>query len=93
MMRGGVILITALCTIFFLKKKLKKYHYFGCLIVLIGITMVGISNFAFSSGQDSKWPASTVAIGMVLLILSLFTNGILFVSEEKLFEMFYMEPF
>ena len=55
--------------------------------------MVGISNFAFSSGQDSKWPASTVAIGMVLLILSLFTNGILFVSEEKLFEMFYMEPF
>lgn len=29
---------------------------------------------------------------MILLIASLFTNGILFVSEEKLFDIFHMEP-
>lgn len=30
---------------------------------------------------------------MMLILLSLLSNGVLFVSEEKLFSIYYMHPF
>jgi len=47
MLRGGVIVITALFSVFFLKKKLKRHHYIGCTMAIIGITVVGSVNFIF----------------------------------------------
>lgn len=43
-MRGGVILSTALCTRFFLKEPLKKRERWGCGIATLGITIVGIDS-------------------------------------------------
>ena len=88
MIRGGTILTTAFFTICFLKRKLKKYHYLGCFLSLVGVTIVGVTNFAYGSGHSSPYPTSTVNIGIFLLVLSLFSQGIQFVSEEKLFEVY-----
>jgi drug/metabolite transporter (DMT)-like permease len=50
MLRGGVIVVTALCSHFILKKPLQKYQIIGCGFAILGITLVGISNFPpFSS--------------------------------------------
>lgn len=84
---------TAILSKFVLKMQLKRNHYTGCLIAIIGILLVGVSNVVFaphssSSDTDSK----LVIIGYILIIASLFTNGLFFVSEEKLYQAYHLEP-
>ena len=47
MLRGGVIVITAIFSILFLKRKLYVHHLIGCLGAVAGIAIVGVSNFIF----------------------------------------------
>ncbi len=49
MLRGGLILFTALFSKIFLKKTLYAHHYIGCILAIVGITVVGVSNFAFGN--------------------------------------------
>ena len=44
MMRGGTILSTYLFTLLLLKKQSKKQKIVGCLIVLLGVIIVGVVN-------------------------------------------------
>jgi len=81
MIRGGVVLVTALFSVLFLKKKLYLHHYIGCVAVIIGIGVVGSSNYIFPEAGAS--PNETWAL--LLLLLSLLFNGVFFVSEEKIF--------
>ncbi|EGR31767.1 nucleotide-sugar transporter, putative [Ichthyophthirius multifiliis] len=92
MLRGGVILVTTLFTIFFLKKKLQLFNYIGCSLAVIGVGIVGLSNLVFKNSNDQK-DTSKAAVAMGLILISLITNGILFVSEEKLFSKYYLHPF
>ena len=48
MLRGGVIVTTAVFSKFFLKMVPKKNHYFGCAFAILGIIIVGISNVVFA---------------------------------------------
>ncbi|EAS07726.3 nucleotide-sugar transporter (macronuclear) [Tetrahymena thermophila SB210] len=94
MLRGGVILITALFTVVFLKKKLYQHNYIGCALVVVGIGLVGASKYIFpSSNSNSNNNSAMSNISIILILVSLFTNGILFVSEEKLFSKYYLHPF
>lgn len=52
MLRGGVILITALFSKLFLKKTIYKYMLYGCAFVFIGIALVGSSAVIFP--EESK---------------------------------------
>ena len=56
MLRGGVIVVTAIFSVVFLKKKLTKSQVFGCATVVLGISLVGMSNFIFpmSNSEDSS---------------------------------------
>lgn len=93
MVRGAVILITALFSVIFLKKKLFKHHYIGCGLVFVGVGLVGVANFAFpSSSQGSTVSTDMQIIAISLVVISLFFNGTLFVSEEKLFSKFIIDP-
>jgi len=65
----------------FLKKKLYNHHYFGCLLVVIGIGLVGASSYIFPSKETKE----NKSWAMILIIVSLIFNGVLFVSEEKIF--------
>ena len=55
MMRGGAIVTTFIFSIFFLKVKIERNMIIGSAMALIGVTVVGASNMAFSdSGSDSS---------------------------------------
>lgn len=54
MMRGGVILVTALFSKCFLKKTIYKHMILGCGVVFLGIGLVGSSNFIFPESSDNS---------------------------------------
>lgn len=61
MLRGGVILVTALFSKCFLKRIIYKHMILGCALVFIGIGLVGSSGFAFPEKDDGEddGPSST----------------------------------
>ncbi len=79
-MRGGSIVTTFIFSILFLKIKVMKNQIFGAFLALLGVAIVGFSNKFFSdnSGDDDQNAALQI-VGYLLIILSLFTNGFLFV--------------
>lgn len=52
MLRGGVIVTTAIFSKFFLRMVPKRNHYFGCAFAILGILIVGASNIIFSPKSD-----------------------------------------
>lgn len=53
MMRGGSIIFTAIFSKWFFSKNFMPYKYLGLFLVIIGLVLVGLSNFLFVS-SDSK---------------------------------------
>jgi len=51
--------------------------------VVLGITLVGTCALVNHPKTDAR--SSDVGLGITLILVSLITNGILFVSEEKIF--------
>lgn len=47
MLRGGVILVTAIFSKCFLKRTIYKHMVLGCALVFLGIALVGSSGFIF----------------------------------------------
>lgn len=62
MMRGLIVVITALMSIIFLGKKQYRHHWTGIGLILTGVFIVG---FASVSGDSSD---STSVLGLILLI-------------------------
>lgn len=97
MLRGGVVLVTAAFTVIFLKKPLFKHNYVGCVFVVIGIACVGMSKYIFppasSSSSDDDDSSSMATVAIILVLISLISNGVHFVSEEKIFLKYHIHPF
>lgn len=87
MLRGGVPVVTAGLSIIFLKKVLSKAQYVGLSLSVLGITIVG--TYGYLTGQHSN---SNVLIGLICVLLSLFTTGIQFVIEEKILAVNHIHP-
>ena len=79
MLRGGVIIVTCLFTIFFLKRKIRNYQWFGVVLVFIGVFLVGLA-----SQNDGE----TQIFGILLLLLSLLFSGFQFVYQEKILDQY-----
>lgn len=54
MMRGSILLFTALFAIFYRHKKLHVVDWMGVIITIVGITIVGISSIFNDSSDDSE---------------------------------------
>jgi drug/metabolite transporter (DMT)-like permease len=52
MLKGGTIILTAIFSVLFLKRKLKSYHYIGIILTVMGVTIVGLSSFLISGEDD-----------------------------------------
>jgi len=63
MMRGLIVVITALMSILFLGKKHYRHHWTGIVLILTGVFIVG---FASVSGDSSD--SGTSFLGLILLI-------------------------
>lgn len=69
MLRGGIVIITALFSKIFLKRILYKHNYLGIVLVIVGISIVGGANFLFpASSNTSTVSEKETAIAIVLLI-------------------------
>ena len=83
MMRGTIVLVVAIFSVIFLKRKLYIHHWIGVSLVIIGVTLVGIASQVFKEGTTK-----TSVVGIILLLASQIMGGCLFISEEKLLSKF-----
>jgi drug/metabolite transporter (DMT)-like permease len=88
LLRGSIILYTALLSVMFLGRRLEAQHVTGLLITLIGLTLVGIS--AYFEAPDnilgifiSETPSAAI-VGIGLTVASQFCSAIQMVVEESL---------
>lgn len=79
MLRGGVIIITCLFTILFLKKYPKNYQWLGVGLVFLGVFLVGLSS---QLEKDSSDVVETKVLGIIMLLVSLVFSGFQFVYQE-----------
>jgi len=89
MMRGGAPIITAFLSIIFLKKVLSKAQYLGLSMAVCGITIVGVTTFLETKGDDNN---NNIVFGILCCLGSLFTTGIQFVVEEKVLATNHIHP-
>ena len=69
MLRGGVIVLVAIFSVTILKRKLYGHNFLGIFLVIIGVTMVGLSAILNNSGDDSN--SSNQGLGVALIAGSL----------------------
>eukprot|EP00161_Ancyromonas_sigmoides_P013541 TRINITY_DN3491_c0_g2_i1.p1 TRINITY_DN3491_c0_g2~~TRINITY_DN3491_c0_g2_i1.p1 ORF type:complete len:442 (-),score=241.54 TRINITY_DN3491_c0_g2_i1:80-1291(-) len=81
MLRGAVIIFTAAFSIIFLKRKLFVIHYAGCLVVLLGLILVGLSNVLYKDAGDSN--ASNPLVGDLMIVAAQVIAAAQMVIEEK----------
>jgi drug/metabolite transporter (DMT)-like permease len=67
MMRGTIVIITALMALIFLKKKQYSHHWASLASIFIGVFMVGLSSLIYKPEGNSD---STSALGIILVIVA-----------------------
>ena len=89
MLRGLIVVITAILSVTILKRKLYRHHYVGCTLVFFGVFIVGLSSVLFEkSSSDAKSPI----VGLILLLISQIFGGLLYIAEEKFLGQISVEP-
>lgn len=88
MLRGMKVLVTALLSILFLKKKLYRHHWTSVGVIFLGLILVGIAVLTGSSSQGIE----TSPLGVVILLLATVFSSCLYVVEEKLLGSYTLDP-
>lgn len=78
MMRGGVIITTFLFSVVLAKQKVIREQLIGTGSALVGILIVGGVNTIYSTNSDEANGFLEI-VGYILIVVSLFTNGLFFV--------------
>eukprot|EP00055_Hartaetosiga_balthica_P009926 m.40880 g.40880 ORF g.40880 m.40880 type:complete len:379 (+) comp6957_c2_seq1:53-1189(+) len=89
MLRGAVVIFTGLLSKFWLKNKLKNYHWLGMVFVLIGLVCVGL---AAMLGGSSGTQARNPLIGDVIIICAQVIVAVQMVVEEKFVGKYEVPP-
>lgn len=78
MMRGLIVVVVALYSLIFLRRRLFQHQIVGVVFVFVGVLLVGIASVIWSN-SSSRNPA----LGAILIIIGQFFAGGVFVVEEK----------
>lgn len=89
MLRGSVVIFTGLLSKFWLKNKLKGFHWVGMLLVLIGLVFVGLA--ALLGGSSGK-SAPNPVLGDVIIIAAQVVVALQMVVEEKFVGKYEVPP-
>lgn len=93
MLRGAIVIITAILAVVFLKRKQYRHHITSLAVIFLGLLIVGVSSvLASDSGSKKKKSASSVGLGIVLLLIAQCFAGTQFVVEEKILSNYYLNP-
>jgi len=90
MLRGAIVIITAVLAVIFLKKKQYRHHITSLFVIFAGLALVGVSSIEEDAGHGKK--GSTVAVGIILLLIAQCFAGTQFVVEEKILGNYYLNP-
>ncbi|XP_050530943.1 solute carrier family 35 member F6-like [Daktulosphaira vitifoliae] len=86
MLRGGVIIFTALLSKVYLKRNLTIRHWLGIFIIIIGLATVGTSDLLLSqqkSESNSSYTTEAIITGDVLIFVAQIITAAQMVYEEK----------
>ena len=92
MLRGGIVVIIAILSVKILKRKLFRHHIVGLFLVVLGISLVGLSAVLSSDGSESTSSTGQQLIGIIIMVISLFLQSGIFFSEEMIMNKFHFEP-
>merc|ERR1719464_43011 len=81
MMRGMIVVVTALFAMVFLGKKQYKHHWTAIVLIVAGVAEVGYIAIKYA---DTASSSSSPATGIVILMCAQLFVGTQFVVEEKL---------
>lgn len=94
MLRGSMIVFSALLSVFVLGKKLHRFHWFGVLLCCAAIVVVGVANFMGSDEASGNGASpGMVILGMVLIVIGQVIQASQVVAEEWLLRGYTVAPF
>jgi drug/metabolite transporter (DMT)-like permease len=80
MLRGSTVLFTYALSIFYLHVTIKRQKVVGCLIVFVGLAIIGLVNYLYSTGSAKATADSmTTFIGYALILVGALCTGLVFV--------------
>jgi len=82
MLRGSVIIFTAVLSIIFVGRRLKAFQWLGMFLIISGLGIVGATDM-ISAGADPNYPAEKVILGDSLIVCAQIMTAAQVVFEEK----------
>jgi drug/metabolite transporter (DMT)-like permease len=94
MMRGIIVVITAIFSVIFLGKKQYVHHIISLIIIVIAVAIVGLASVLLAKKDDdeSSKGNQTTFLGILLLLLAQCFTGGQFIVEEKFLGDYYLDP-
>ncbi|XP_052285284.1 solute carrier family 35 member F6-like isoform X2 [Dreissena polymorpha] len=94
MLRGAVIIFTALLSVAFLGRVIQRHMWVGMLTVLTGLLLVGLSDILFkdSGSSNSNTNTNGVIAGDLLIILAQIIVAVQMVYEERFVTRYNVHP-
>jgi drug/metabolite transporter (DMT)-like permease len=89
MLRGGIIVVTCVFMIIFLKKYPRNFEWLGVGIVFIGVFLVGLAS---QLKKDDGNTVETNILGIIMLLISLLFQGFQFIYQEKILIKYRTHP-
>ncbi|XP_050442962.1 solute carrier family 35 member F6-like [Adelges cooleyi] len=86
MLRGGVIIFTAILSKMFLRRKVTVRHWMGILLIIVGLCVVGISDLLVSKKStqvDGSYTTEGIITGDLLIFVAQIITAAQMVYEEK----------
>jgi drug/metabolite transporter (DMT)-like permease len=87
MLRGSSVIFTAVLSCAFLRRKIYGFQWFSVILVVVGVTIVGISSSSQSSGGSKD--AAAVNIGNFLIIFAQLLVAVQMCVEEKIMAVYH----
>lgn len=84
MLRGSVVIFTAILSVFFLKRKLKAHHWIGMVFVLGGTALVGAATYICPAPKTGSNADANATLGNILVIVAQVVVAVQMVVEEKI---------
>ena len=87
MMRGFIMVVVALYSVFFLKIKLFKHQIVGVALAFCGVALVGVASILFAASS-----AKNPVLGVIIIVVAQFFAGGVFVTEQLFLEDINVHP-
>ena len=92
MLRGSVVVFTAIFSVVFLKRKLRAYHWTGVVLVVIGTGIVGAQSLVCKADTPATTTGGSAMLGNVLIIVAQLIVATQMVVEEKFIGAYDLPP-